>query len=440
MRFRYIDNYGNEHGVENIPALARLIQHGDIRAETLLHDATIGTWMKAREHDVFQAVGAEHREATGVARHASLADHRPPQTSDATLPVDTESARESPSDSGLKAPGKEGTESEIAQATDQSGSPNPLFSPRGHIAVLALATIVATFMTTPTYEDWLPRIASGFGYALGATAIGALFVIWTKDTRRLIPLAGLVLTVALGWIGVQEDERRAREIDSGVGQLEAIVAELAASDGDATRVDILPAEDLPGSAEGRMLWATQRIVADHVAFLDSLQRHYGANEDPPTGWWSPEYLANASAHPGVPRYWRSYRQYVAAVRTHFSDRYMQSVHRYVQEARLPVDLRDPFVANAEASLAEGFPNLMAALDTLAAFAIDLHAFLVRHESAIRVDEERGLAVTDDLSVERRLMAYLNDLERVGQRVADLQGQHLQNARSLVEELREHVPQ
>jgi len=68
-RFRVILPSGNETELRDVPDLVEAFRTGKINEATMLHDALVGRWMDAGDHDVVAALQSEH--------HVEMADSDP---------------------------------------------------------------------------------------------------------------------------------------------------------------------------------------------------------------------------------------------------------------------------------------------------------------------------------------------------------------------------
>lgn len=187
MRFRYMDSEGKEVPVEDVPALVRLIQHGDVAPETLLFDSLSARWTPARKHDVFRASG----------RLASPTGESAPGMGD---PGAQDGALRTPDTGGTPEVVREGEGGLEAQESDPTAQGpekedgRPWLFRKPGIAITTVLVGVVSLLTAPVSPDLVPEsIGSVAGLFVGALLFPALVLIWTSSTRRYIPIAGLAL-------------------------------------------------------------------------------------------------------------------------------------------------------------------------------------------------------------------------------------------------------
>ena len=163
------------------------------------------------------------------------------------------------------------------------------------VLAAALAMYLAVLGSDSQVLPAFMRSGSVVGAAVAPLLLSALFLAWTRGTREWIPFLALgfsVLTLLGGPPGgARGGSETGQEVLSTRGG------------GSVPRPGAKPRK--PSGREGKVAWATNRMMEDITAFeWEAAGRHGVKMNRPPSSFMTPGYIASAGSHPAVMDYWR----------------------------------------------------------------------------------------------------------------------------------------
>ncbi len=127
------------------------------------------------------------------------------------------------------------------------------------------------------------------------------------------------------------------------------------------------------------------ILESYVDAVDSLRRARGVPASPPEHWLGGNYLANAGEFPDVQEYWMAYRGLVGAVRDLEGSLFREALSTALDTAVVAPERLPGVRGLLQDRHAQSLParrELYSQLDSIAAAALRLHAFLRANSPAI----------------------------------------------------------
>lgn len=188
--------------------------------------------------------------------------------------------------------------------------------------------------------------------------------------RRIAVAGFLVVAGAAGWFGWTTLRG-----DSGTGEMEAavVVPDLP------PELEELHAQAVPGAVEALV----ERLREDAASLPEA----------PDEDWLGGEYLATASAFPGIESYWNSLGAYLGNVREREAGAFVDAYTLELEQLPVPGPTsQERLVERAEASFQAARAERADAydrLDTLIAASLDLHEFLRANEDRITYEPTAG---------------------------------------------------
>jgi hypothetical protein len=251
-------------------------------------------------------------------------------------------------------------------------------------------------------------IGGGIGALLFTYLLAALFLAWSKRTRRFIPgtAFAFALMTALDETGGTES----------AGEKEAQLASMQRW-ADSLGTSHFAEEDAPPrSTDGRMAWATRKTLEDMVEHTQARQRAHGFHPDTfPVAWGTAEYVANARKHPEIREYFTRQQAFIQEM-----DSTEMTVLRDRMEFRLlQSGLRGRVVEDVLAEMradslsAEGRRRSANEISLVTA-GLEMHDFLVRVDARVHLDPEDGLAQFDRRSEHNRLIELSDRHDRLSE--------------------------
>lgn len=251
-------------------------------------------------------------------------------------------------------------------------------------------------------------LGAGLGMLLGSYLMAAVFLAWSRRTRRFIPGTAFCLAL-LSFLGRTGSMEAAGETEAQFAAMQRWADSLGTAN--------LAEEDAPPSTtEARMAWVTRMALQDMAEHVRARQEAHGIHADTfPAAWGTAEYLADARAHPEVRAYFTAYRSYLQELdSTEMSVLRDRAEFRMLQSG-LRGQVLDAMRASVRAStdsLSESFRQR--SIDELAWVntALELHDFLVRVDARVHLDREAGLARFARRSEQNRAVELSERYERL----------------------------
>jgi hypothetical protein len=179
----------------------------------------------------------------------------------------------------------------------------------------------------------------------------------------------------------------------------------------------------PESQEAKLLWAMNRALAEIPEHMREVGGRHGIDPDNrPAAWGTSRYLAGATSHPEVERYWRGYRAYLADYREGFAGWLKSRTAAHAREAGVRSGALRAYVEGMDRSdLDVTQLESRAWADSTVSAALAYHRFLVSVDARVSYDAERNMAIFDreaDLeranSLQRRVEKAVEMLNRARQ--------------------------
>ncbi len=268
--------------------------------------------------------------------------------------------------------------------------------------VVAVLFCLAAGLLGADWEAMVPRgdgvmeahaAGNAMGHAIGWTSgpflLSALFLVWFRSMRRYIPFlaAGFVVMSAAGRAGT-----RSAEVDRELSRTRGIMNALVDSGGPGMEGSSTP----PESQDGKLVWAMNRALAELPAYKEEVAARHGVDPDNlPAGWGTSRYMASASSHPEVERYWRAYRSYLADFREGYPGWLRSRVTTHGREAGVRSAVLRSYVAGMQeggAGFAES--EQLAWADSTATAALAYHRYLVSVDAGVSYDAAQDMAIFD----------------------------------------------
>jgi hypothetical protein len=252
------------------------------------------------------------------------------------------------------------------------------------------------------------------GYVLGASGgavimwllFSALFLGWSRRSRPFIPLLAVVFAFFSTLFAV---------VKSGVRQVEVreqrtLLGDYAAAVADSAAPAAFGPEAIPASAEARKVWVHRRLLFDLLQSKNEVAARHGVTlGEPPAPWMTPAYMANASAHPQVERYWKGVAAFTAEWKAMHVDWYIGRTRAVGREAGLSGPEIEAMVADVRRASSQTQEEL-ANQEALASAALDLHRYLVSVDRRVEYDVRRDMALFNrdaELGHARRLRRHVD---------------------------------
>jgi hypothetical protein len=289
--------------------------------------------------------------------------------------------------------------------------------------VLAVLICVATGFVG---ADWGAILSNGggvveaqasgeaLGYPIGLAAVplvlSTLFLVWSGRTRRYIPFValGLAFVSTAGRVSTNREEVD-RELSRTRGLMSALADSAGRGVGD--RSSSAP----PSSPDAKLLWATNRALAEAPAHLREVADQHGVDPDNlPAAWGTSRYMANATSHPEVERYWQGYRDYLAVFQEGFPGWLQSRVAAHAREAGVPSGTLRGYLEGMSRGAESAQLEPLTWADSTASAALAYHRFLVSVDARVSYDAAQDMAMFGrDADLERA-----NELQARVQRAAE----------------------
>lgn len=249
---------------------------------------------------------------------------------------------------------------------------------------------------------------AGLGMLLGTYALAAVFLAWSARTRKFIPGTAFCLAL-LSFVGRLGSLEAAAETDAQFAAMQRWADSLGTAH--------FAEEDAPPqSTEARMAWASRMAVQDMVEHIQERQRAHGFHPDTvPAAMGTPEYLANARAHPEIREYFTRQQAFLqeldttemSVLRDRMEFRVLQSGLR----GRVAEEMMEGVRASTD-SLPDRWRQRSANHLALAAAALEMHDFLVRVDTRVHLDREANVARFARRSEHNRFVALADEYDRL----------------------------
>lgn len=236
----------------------------------------------------------------------------------------------------------------------------------------------------------------------------------------------LVLLVALLSVGISACGSDA-EMDAEMAQLRD--AANALLDTSAATMPARSGEEPPSGKDAKAVWLLRQIITETPMYARQVGARHGIDPDKlPETWGTSRYMADASQHPEVGKYWEGYNSYLAEMRRTYADWGEVRIQALGRQAKLSKRDRDQIVKGLRESMTR--QDQFAPAAAAASAALDFHRFLVRVDGRVHYDARSDMAMFDDdadLEAANRFQARVNE---AAQRVQEAQ----QRARMLPDSL------
>lgn len=222
-----------------------------------------------------------------------------------------------------------------------------------------------------------------------------------RRSRPLFLLAAFVV------VGVSACGGSDAEVDNEVAQLRD--AANALLDTSAATMPARSGEEPPSGRDAKMVWVLRQIVTETPIYSREVGARHGIDPDKlPEAWGTSRYMADASQHPDVGKYWEAYVAYMNEIRRTYPAWGEARIQALGKQARLSGRYRDQMVSGMRQSMTR--QDQFAAPSQAAAAALDFHRFLVRVDDRVHYDARSDMAMFDedaDLNEANRLQARVN---------------------------------
>lgn len=249
-------------------------------------------------------------------------------------------------------------------------------------------------------EDWAASGDGGesaealggvFGAVLAWMLMSALFLAWSRKTRRYIPFLAVAFAFLTASGRAQMDrEEVARELTRTRG----IAAALADTAGRSVVEGSSSAP--PESEHAKLVWIMNRTLAELPAYEQEVARRHDFDpRNPPAAWVTPRYTASATSHPEVEQYWRGYHPYLKNYRDGLPGWLKSRVEVHAREA----GVRSGALGSLLKGMSQGGAGLaeseaLAWADSTASAALAYHRFLVSADARVSYDAAGDMAMFD----------------------------------------------
>lgn len=289
--------------------------------------------------------------------------------------------------------------------------------------------------------------AEALGKAIGASIapflLSALFLAWSRSTRRYIPFlaAAFVMLSAAGRVGTGTSMGSGsgrEEVDRELARTRGMVTAFADSGGG---VGDAPASAPPAGQKAKLVWAMNRALAEAPSHMREVAGRHRVDPDVlPAAWGTSRYMADAGSHPEVGRYWLAYQAYLADFRESFPGWLHSRVEAHGREAGVRSRLLRSFLEGMDrGSAAIEFSQPLALADSTATAALAYHRFLVSVDARASYDAAQDVAVFDreaDLQRADALQARVTNMaELLNRAQRGAQRRSMQQVNSLAEQFR-----
>ena len=260
------------------------------------------------------------------------------------------------------------------------------------------------------------------GYAMGLAIspllFSALFLAWSRKTRRYIPFLGVAFMFmsAAGRAGESREEVD-RELSQTRGIANAFMDSAGPNVGDGS------SSAPPESQAAKLVWAMNRALTEAPEYMREVGGRHGIDPDSlPAAWGTSRYMAGATSHPEVERYWQGYQAYLADFREGFVDWLKSRAEAHAREAGVRSGALRAYVAGMNRSDVDvAQMESLAWADSTASAALAFHRFLVSVDARVSYDAEQNMAMFDreaDLeranALQRRVENAVEKLNRARQ--------------------------
>jgi hypothetical protein len=398
MTLRTIDDDGHETVLQSPGEVKAAIATGRLTAATLVYHESEGRWVRADAHPTCQA-------ARRAVHERAMADAAPTP------------AGPSPATDG----------------TDVQKGTRAAWVFAGGLVVLTLLLLVYSPARGPY------RFAELAGSAVSGLLFGSIFLGWKKRTRPYISwlAAGFMVLAAIGW----SDERAALQTDvrQEVGRIDALLDEVERSAVDGNFEPLRAASSAttaPATAEGRMLRIAESMLRDVALFVDSINRHYGVDVEPPEVWLEPAYYTGAARYPEVALYFEAALAALDDFESTFRLAADEIVLARAAEANLSQRLTEEWIAGARIGLdaqETARQKLNDATRALGHVSLDLHEFLVQNRARIVIGDDGLVYGTTDW-VHDELVRMLGEIETLSTGIVQAQEDAMAHMRRMAREL------
>lgn len=237
--------------------------------------------------------------------------------------------------------------------------------------------------------------AEALGGVIGAAVtpllMSALFLAWSRKTRRYIPFLAVVI-VFLSASGRAQMDRE--ELDRELTRTRGMMTALADTSGRGVVDGPSPAP--PESEHAKLVWIMNRALAELPAYEQEVARRHDLDpRNPPAAWGTPRYTASATSHPEVEQYWRGYHPYLKNYRDGLPGWLKSRVEVHAREAGVRSGALGSLLkgmSQAGAGLAES--EALAWADSTASAALAYHRFLVSADARVSYDAAGDMAMFD----------------------------------------------
>ncbi|HEU0052049.1 MAG TPA: hypothetical protein VFQ39_02685 [Longimicrobium sp.] len=258
--------------------------------------------------------------------------------------------------------------------------------------VLAFAIIFAVLngLAGAEGESRAEMVGQVVGGALAPFLLAALFLAWSRKTRPWIPAAALAVTF-FAFLGNAGDIGR-EGVNAELSRTRSLMSSLADS-GNAGGVPGDAAAPPGGSQEAKLVWAMNRALAELPAYKTQVASRHGVDPDRlPAAWGTSRYMADASRHPEVERYWEGYRSYLADFRGSFRGWLETRIAEHARTAGVRARNMRAFTEGMGRGAELAGTETLILADSTAAAALDYHRFLVSVDDRIEYDPGQDMAM------------------------------------------------
>jgi hypothetical protein len=254
--------------------------------------------------------------------------------------------------------------------------------------VLALLICLGSGFLVAQGEDSAELLGSAIGGGIAPLLLASLFLAWSRRTRPYIPFLALAfITLSAGGRAGTAREEVDRELARTRGMVNAFTdsAGPGALDGSASAP--------PESQRARLVWAMNQALAEVPEYKREVAARHGMDPDvPPAAWANARYMASATSHPEVGRYWQGYQAYLAEFKSGFAGWLTTRAGDHARRAGVRPGVLRGYLEGMNQGVGMARSEPLAWADSTAAAALAYHRFLVSVDARISYDPARDLAM------------------------------------------------